>query len=767
MNTKIDTTNRLLYNSRIIDTFIKLVKSKYSYVNIGELLSCANMKPYEIADQGHWFTQDQVDRFHERLVKLTNNENIAREAGRYAASPDALGVMRQYALGMVGPANAFGIIRQATANFTRSSAYESKKIASNKIEINVTPLAGASERSYQCENRLGFFEAIAMIYNNKLPRVEHPECMFRGDTTCRYIISWEESLSTVINRVRNISACVLLVVTAASFLKYPLNTLEYLLPIGIISILILSLAAMIIEKKEWKSSLENSRDSVDKLLEQININYNNALMTNEVGQALSTNTNTDDILSSITLIMEKRLDYDRGLIFLANADRSKLELKAGYGYSRELLGLFDKVSFHLDRSDSRGVFVVSFRDQKPFLINDINDVEETLSVRSLVFARKLGTQSFICCPIICEEKSLGVMAVDNVKSKRPLVQSDMSLLMGIASVIGMSIRNAEHIEDRIRQFNSVLQVLAASIDARDSLTAGHSEKVTEYALGICKELGLSWEYSEMIRVASLLHDYGKIGVPDAILKKKGRLTEAEYEIVKTHSSRTREILEQINFEGIYCQVPEIAGSHHERVDGSGYPHGLKRREIPLGAKIIAAADYFEAITAKRHYRDPMKVERAFQLLREEVDKYFDKRIVEALIAYYTKTYLDEKPPSSTDSRRHGARVQFRAEVSVKVNGTVTKGVSEDVSNKGMYICVDKHLTNGAPVEVCIPCASNGVGPIEAKGRVAWVNSKSQPKKPGFPSGFGVEFLEFKDGTEEFFQTLVSYYIPATCPQGNN
>ena len=482
---------------------------------------------------------------------------------------------------------------------------------------------------------------------------------------------------------------------------------------------------------------------------------------------MSTYTSSEDILSSIIPIMEKRLDYDRGLIFLANQDRTKLELKSGYGYSPEMLDLFDKVAFHLDRMDSKGVFVVSFREQRPFLINDINDVEETLSVRSLAFARKLGTQSFICCPIICEEKSLGVLAVDNVKSKSPLVQSDMSLLMGIASVIGISLRNAEHIEARIRQFNSVLQVLAASIDARDSLTAGHSEKVTEYALGICKELGLSWEYSEMIRVAALLHDYGKIGVPDAILKKKGRLTEAEYEIVKTHSSRTREILEQINFEGIYCQVPEIAGSHHERVDGNGYPRGLTRREIPLGAKIIAAADYFEAITAKRHYRDPMKLEKAFLCLREEIDKYFDKRIVEALITYYTKTYVDKEPDSSTDSTSRGPRAQFRAAVSVKVNGNVTTGISEDVSHRGMYISVDKQLTNGAPVEVSIPFASTGVGLIEAKGRVVWVNSKSQPRKPDFPSGIGVEFLEFKEGTEELFRTFVNGYLPSTCPQGNN
>jgi hypothetical protein len=108
-----------IYNSRIIDYYVRLVKNKYSYINVSELLSSAGMQTYEVADQGHWFTQDQIDRFHEKLVQLTGNENISREAGRYAASPDAIGIMRQYVLGFIGPANTFEIINKATSNFTR------------------------------------------------------------------------------------------------------------------------------------------------------------------------------------------------------------------------------------------------------------------------------------------------------------------------------------------------------------------------------------------------------------------------------------------------------------------------------------------------------------------------------------------------------------------------------------------------------------------------------------------------------------------------
>jgi HD-GYP domain-containing protein (c-di-GMP phosphodiesterase class II) len=186
---------------------------------------------------------------------------------------------------------------------------------------------------------------------------------------------------------------------------------------------------------------------------------------------------------------------------------------------------------------------------------------------------------------------------------------------------------------RERQFSSILQVLAASIDARDFLTAGHSEKVTEYALGICREMGLSTDYTEMIRVAALLHDYGKIGIKDSILKKTGPLNETEREEIKAHVVKTRDILEQINFEGIYREVPVIAGSHHERMDGFGYPDGLAGQEIPLGARIIAVADFFEAITAKRHYREPMVLESAVETMLQECGTHLDTQVVLAFLSY--------------------------------------------------------------------------------------------------------------------------------------
>ncbi|HEY5974493.1 MAG TPA: HD domain-containing phosphohydrolase, partial [Geobacteraceae bacterium] len=483
--------------------------------------------------------------------------------------------------------------------------------------------------------------AILMLFNCSVQKIQHDECIFRGGNSCRYVISWEKTLSSSLKRLRNyfVIASLVLISLLIPFTTWAslLNTVAAVTGAA----LLLSIIVQGREKKELGESLDKLRDSTDQLLEQININYNNALLTNEIGQAISRQTDVDAILGSVVQVLENRLDYERGLILLANPENTSLVFRAGFGYTEELLRLLNKTTFHLDRPESKGIFIVSFREQKPFLVNNMDEVEGNLSLRSLAVAKKLGAQSFICCPIICDGQSVGILAVDNVTSRRPLVQSDMSLLMGIAPVIGISIHNASLIDAKVRQFSSLLQVMAATIDARDPLTAGHSEKVTEYALGICGELGMSKEYSDMIRVAALLHDYGKIGVPDSILKKNGKLTDLEYEVVKTHAYKTRDILEQVNFDGVYCQVPEIAGSHHEKIDGSGYPKGLKGKAIPLGAKILAVADFFEAVTAKRHYRDPMPVEEAIRLLREGSGTHFEKKIVDALISYYSKSTTDQ------------------------------------------------------------------------------------------------------------------------------
>ena len=739
----------LIYNSRIIDTYVKLLKKKHPDIDTSLALEYAGMQGYEVADQSHWFTQSQIDRFYAKAVEVTGNPQVARDAGRYSASPEAIGAMRQYILGLVGPAHAFGLIRNAASKFTRSAQYQSKRISDNSVEVVVTPYPGIDEKVFQCENRMGFFEAICMMFNDKMPIIEHPECLFDGGQHCRYVISWKRSAADLWSKTRDISAFTLAGACGAATFWNPALAAQTLIPASLATIAALSYTARTKENRELRRSLDNLFDSSEKLIEQMNINYSNSLMNNEIGQAISAPTEVDEILANVIQVLKKRLDFDRGMIMLANKDRDQLLFRTGFGYNSEQLRMLNSIAFHLNKSTSRGVFVVAFHEQRPFLIDDVRDLHGKLSSRSLSLIEKLGAHSFICCPIICEGKSIGLLAVDNLKSKRPLQQSDVSLLMGIAPMLGISIRNADLLQTKERQFHSTLEVLAATIDARDPLTAGHSKKVTEYSVGICNTLNISEEETERIRVASLLHDYGKIGVPDAILKKEGQLTEEEYDIVKTHTRKTKDILEGINFDGIYRNIPSIAAAHHENIDGTGYPWGLKGEDIPLGALIISVADFFEAITSKRHYRDPMPTEIAYKLLRQHSGTRFDSQIVEAFIRYHKK---QQGPFLSCDINRP-KRVPCRTNVSLRANSLATNGLSEDISTEGMFVSVPEPVQEGTIIKLHFSLPGVDAPPIEALAKVVWTNNNCKKAKPDFPTGNGVHFTEVKQPAAE---TLYNY-----------
>ncbi|UFS71124.1 GAF domain-containing sensor histidine kinase [Geomonas sp. RF6] len=451
--------NTPLYNSRIMNSYLQVIKRKYSYVDLKELLSYAGIKEYEVADQSHWFTQNQVDRFHEKLVQLTGNPHIAREAGRFAASPVALGAMRHYILGLIDAASTFKMINSASANITRSSRYESRKISSNKVEVVVTPVAPGLERPFQCENRIGFFEAIVLIFNRKipdvlrlpqdihLPQVQHPECMFRGDPVCRYVVTWEKTFFGYLRKFRDYAFIVLLLANLITVLFGTWVLLREVLLASFCLALIIAIFTERSEKKALRASVNSTRESIDELLTQIDLNYNNALLLNEIGRGLGSYSSTREVLSGVIEAMARRLDYDRGMILLSDRGRERLQVQGSFGYSAAQLHRISRLPFRVDRPRALTILARTFREQRPFLVNSLENGDEGISRRSFALQRGLGASSFICAPIIIEEESVGVLAVDNVKRKKPLMESDISLIMGIASVIGISIRNTELMAD--------------------------------------------------------------------------------------------------------------------------------------------------------------------------------------------------------------------------------------------------------------------------------------------------------------------------------
>jgi putative nucleotidyltransferase with HDIG domain len=187
-------------------------------------------------------------------------------------------------------------------------------------------------------------------------------------------------------------------------------------------------------------------------------------------------------------------------------------------------------------------------------------------------------------------------------------------------------------ENRDLFLNSI-QMLAGAVDEKDPYTRGHSDRVTRYSVMIARELGLSEESIEVVRVSAQLHDVGKIGIEDRILKKPGALTNEEFAIMKMHTTKGANILRQVS--QLKEMIPGIE-LHHESLDGRGYPHGLKDEQIPLLPRIIAVADTFDALTTNRPYQqahDPMEALRIIQSLS---GKRLDPNAVTAIVAIYDR-----------------------------------------------------------------------------------------------------------------------------------
>lgn len=172
---------------------------------------------------------------------------------------------------------------------------------------------------------------------------------------------------------------------------------------------------------------------------------------------------------------------------------------------------------------------------------------------------------------------------------------------------------------------SIIYALAATVDAKDSYTYGHSRKVSEYAVAAAEKLNLPHDQIANIRAASLLHDIGKVGVPDSILNKKEPLTDEEWKPIKGHPELGVEILRHV-IDLANC-LPAIL-HHHEHYDGSGYPAGLKGEKIPLEARVLAVADAYDAMTSPRPYREQLSMEEALKELKRCAGTQFDPDIVE-------------------------------------------------------------------------------------------------------------------------------------------
>jgi len=205
----------------------------------------------------------------------------------------------------------------------------------------------------------------------------------------------------------------------------------------------------------------------------------------------------------------------------------------------------------------------------------------------------------------------------------------------------LETENVQLMMDLGQSFEGFVRALSIAVDAKHPLTAGHSNRVTEYSMFLGERIGLSEDELELLKYSALLHDIGKIGVPDDVLTKKGRFDDEERTIMNQHTVWTYRIISDINLPKAFAHVPDIASCHHEKLDGTGYPYGLKGNQIPFFSRILAVSDVFDALTSLRDYPkydgeenfgfDPMSMNRSFSILQKNSGSHFDPEIVATML----------------------------------------------------------------------------------------------------------------------------------------
>ena len=431
-----------LYNSRVAKIYIEYLLKYHPDIDVDSILNQTGITEWELEDPSHWFTQEQQDRLHETMVSNTGNPNIARDAGRFATSSEGLGATKQYILGLMNPTAIFMLIGKVYPLLSRAAEVRSKKIGPNSMEIVSVPKPGVDEKPYQCANRIGVFESTAKFFTDKFAKIEHPSCIHEGDSSCRYIINWKKSSKNLWQRIRNYILLLNIGALAAFWFVFSLNTWVIIALSCAFVTMLLSFYTQYLENSALIKTIETQTESAQDSIYEDNMRYNNAMLIQEIGQATSSILDIDKLLNTVAGLMEKRLDFDRGMIMMVDKPNAKLRYAAGYGQNDAEVTLFRETKFNLDNPKSKGIFVVAIRDQRPFLVDNLLEIQNSFSKRSVELAQKIGGESLICVPIIYEKESLGILAVDNSKSSRPLRQSDMSLLMGISSQLAISINNA-------------------------------------------------------------------------------------------------------------------------------------------------------------------------------------------------------------------------------------------------------------------------------------------------------------------------------------
>lgn len=376
-----------------------------------------------------------------------------------------------------------------------------------------------------------------------------------------------------------------------------------------------------------------------------NVHLREMVSLYEISKAMGSTIELDKLLNLILDTAVREFGANLGSILLWDEETKSLRPEASFG----TMGTKSNQKF--PNQDDTFIDLIITKGE-PQILDETN-------LRHMLRDESKGSviKSAISHPLLAKGKVIGVLNLIRSEKSNPFTKGQLQSLSIIASEAASAIEKAKLYENLKDSYLETVTALANAVEARDSYTRGHTERVWYLAEFLAKQMG--WEEEKMweVKMGGTLHDIGKIGVPDAILNKTGKLTPEEFEIMKLHPQRGVRILEGISF--LTPALPYVL-YHHERYDGKGYPHGLTKEEIPIQGRLMAVVDTFDAISSDRPYRRSKGFQKALEEIKKNTGTQFDPLVVELLIHAWSKGLVDKgklKIQASTEAFASSASVR--------------------------------------------------------------------------------------------------------------
>jgi len=339
-------------------------------------------------------------------------------------------------------------------------------------------------------------------------------------------------------------------------------------------------------------------------------------LLNNIGSAVTSMKGIENLLELILQTLVNGTEARSGAIFIIDKEENRLFMKAAFG----MPDFADKIRLDPDKGLIGRVVALK-------KIESVFDVSRNAAAY-FEFKNKLAEDSIMASPLVYKDDILGIIIICDKIQKKPFSSDDIVLLSNVSAQTAIAMKNFMLNEDVEKTYLETITALAIAVEAKDPYSRGHIERVANYAQRLGKEMKLDEEMMKILKNGAILHDVGKIGIRDGVLKKNGPLNEEERKEMRQHVIIGVNIIKPIRS---MSALSDLVRYHQEFYDGSGYPDGLKGEEIPLTARIIKVCDAYDAMTTDRPYRKAMSREDTRKELIKKSGIEFDSKIVEKFL----------------------------------------------------------------------------------------------------------------------------------------